>query len=315
MPVSDYSTTPADNTAISGLAVSNATVVNTLDDIIRQIMADIRLADDQNIKLTGDQTATGTKTFGSVVGGTLRSTASSTAILTLQATSQPTTHNQTRLLRDGASFKQQTSSSTATPVADDYVATVGSLGVTSHQWNIQGANRFSISDNRAIISSPSSTALDIFATNTADTHEGFRLFKDTTGYGFATISASLTGTFDYFANVGASGATGHSFRTLGVERLFIDASGCTALAFTPTSDARIKDDIRDLNEIERRAAAKIKVRTYTLKENGQRKIGYVAQEIIEAMASEGLDAFHYGLVIDGPIYAVDYDAVNAFRMG
>ncbi len=49
-PVSDYSTTAADNTAISGLAVSNATVISTVDDIIRQLMADIRAADNANVK-------------------------------------------------------------------------------------------------------------------------------------------------------------------------------------------------------------------------------------------------------------------------
>lgn len=78
-----------------------------------------------------------------------------------------------------------------------------------------------------------------------------------------------------------------------------------------SSDARLKDGIRDLNDAERRAAAKISPRTFTM--NGQRKVGYIAQEIIEAMASEGLDAFEYGLVTDGETYGVDYDAIAAFR--
>jgi len=78
-----------------------------------------------------------------------------------------------------------------------------------------------------------------------------------------------------------------------------------------TSDARLKENIRSLNAAEMRAAAKIERRTFTM--NGKRKVGYIAQEIIEAMQSEGLCAFEYGLVSDGETYGVDYDAVTAFR--
>lgn len=69
MAVSDYSTTPADNTSISGLTVSDSTVANTLDNIIRQMMADIRAADNENAKtataetITGNWTVTGNWTF------------------------------------------------------------------------------------------------------------------------------------------------------------------------------------------------------------------------------------------------------------
>ena len=52
-----------------------------------------------------------------------------------------------------------------------------------------------------------------------------------------------------------------------------------------------------------------------MRDTGQRKVGYVAQEVIEAMASEGIDAFAYGLVTDGEFYGVDMDAINAFRLG
>lgn len=52
MAVSDYSTTPGNNTSISGLAVTDSTVADTLDNIIRQMMADIRAADDANLKTT-----------------------------------------------------------------------------------------------------------------------------------------------------------------------------------------------------------------------------------------------------------------------
>lgn len=58
MAVSDYSTTPGNNTTISGITVSDSTVVNQLDNIIRQMMADIKSADDANVK---------TSTIGSAV--------------------------------------------------------------------------------------------------------------------------------------------------------------------------------------------------------------------------------------------------------
>jgi hypothetical protein len=86
-----------------------------------------------------------------------------------------------------------------------------------------------------------------------------------------------------------------------------------------SSDARLKHDIADLTEAERRAAAKIKAKTFRWNSGGQKKVGYIAQEVIEAMASEGLDAFEYGLVsnrgYDGDTYGVDMDAINAFRLG
>lgn len=43
MAVADYSTTPSSNTSISGLAVSDSTAVDSVDDIIRQLMADIKV--------------------------------------------------------------------------------------------------------------------------------------------------------------------------------------------------------------------------------------------------------------------------------
>lgn len=314
-PVSDYSTTPADNTSVSGLDVSDSTPVNTIDNIIRQIMADIRAADDQNIKLTGNQTATGTKTFGSAVAGSMRVTAASAARLTLQDTTATDTFEQTRIIRDGTTFKIETADNTGTNVANDYVATIGASGATAHQFNITGTAAARITDGTiALTGTFPQVILD--ETDGTSTHRKVSLFKNGDSFQIRTLSSTDTSpSTDFVMVMGASGATSHSFRVQTTERLLINSSGCTSLAFTPTSDARIKDNIRDLNEIERRAAAKIKARTYTLKENGQRKIGYVAQEIIEAMASEGLDAFEYGLVIDGPIYAVDYDAVNAFRMG
>lgn len=42
MAVSDYSTTPGDNTSLGGQTVSDATQVNAVDDLIRQLMADMK---------------------------------------------------------------------------------------------------------------------------------------------------------------------------------------------------------------------------------------------------------------------------------
>jgi len=42
MAVTDYSTTAADNTSISGIAVRDSTPVDSVDNIIRQLMADVR---------------------------------------------------------------------------------------------------------------------------------------------------------------------------------------------------------------------------------------------------------------------------------
>jgi hypothetical protein len=51
-----------------------------------------------------------------------------------------------------------------------------------------------------------------------------------------------------------------------------------------------------------------------MRDDGRKKIGYIAQEVIEAMASEGLCAFEYGLVSGEEMYGVDMDAINAFRL-
>lgn len=63
MAVSDYSTTPGSNTSISGLAVSDSTVIDTVDNIVRQMMADIRAADDENAKTADAETITGDWVF------------------------------------------------------------------------------------------------------------------------------------------------------------------------------------------------------------------------------------------------------------
>jgi len=55
MAVTDYSTTPADNTSISGTAVSDSTPVDSVDNIIRQMMADIRSFYDEALLSSGGE--------------------------------------------------------------------------------------------------------------------------------------------------------------------------------------------------------------------------------------------------------------------
>lgn len=203
----------------------------------------------------------------------------------------------------------------------------------------------------ARVSHPTQASLDLQATGVADTHERVRLYKNTNGYGLQTLNAAATaGPVDYAVTVGANGATAHEWfvwlssfavtapplqvtgngsgevrtRTLLPQANGAYPIGAVGNAFSVVhavsgvvtgSDARLKEEIADLTEAERRAAAKIRTRTYRLKATGEKQVGYVAQEVIEALASEGLDAFEYGLVIDGETYGINRDAINAFRLG
>lgn len=70
-----------------------------------------------------------------------------------------------------------------------------------------------------------------------------------------------------------------------------------------TSDKNEKQQISDLTDAELRVGAKLKVRRYKfndaveMKGDGARwHFGFIAQEVIEAFESEGLDAFDYGAV-------------------
>ena len=63
MAVSDYSTTPGDNTSISGIAVSDSTVIDTVDNIVRQLMADTKAFYDSVPSASGSLTITGNWDF------------------------------------------------------------------------------------------------------------------------------------------------------------------------------------------------------------------------------------------------------------
>jgi len=64
-----------------------------------------------------------------------------------------------------------------------------------------------------------------------------------------------------------------------------------------TSDETLKEDIRPVSEREKAAFSKLKINAYRLKSNTDKiHIGLIAQRVIEAFESEGLNAFDYYLV-------------------
>lgn len=63
MSVADYNTDPDSNTSISGINIAEGCPPSGINNAIRQMMADIKTADDANVKLSGNQTLAGTKTF------------------------------------------------------------------------------------------------------------------------------------------------------------------------------------------------------------------------------------------------------------
>lgn len=67
MSVADYNTDPDSNTSISGINIAEGCPPSGINNSIRQMMADIKTADDANVKLSGAQTVAGTKTFTSKV--------------------------------------------------------------------------------------------------------------------------------------------------------------------------------------------------------------------------------------------------------
>ena len=73
MSVADYNTDPNANTSISGINIAEGCPPSGINNAIRQMMADIKAADDADVKMTGNQTIAGVKTFSSdVVAGTIR---------------------------------------------------------------------------------------------------------------------------------------------------------------------------------------------------------------------------------------------------
>ena len=67
MSVADYNTDPNSNTSISGINIAEGCPPSGINNAIRQMMADIKTADNANVKLTGNQTVGGVKKFTSNV--------------------------------------------------------------------------------------------------------------------------------------------------------------------------------------------------------------------------------------------------------
>ena len=63
MSVSDYNTDPNSNTSISGINIAEGCPPSGINNAIRQMMADVKTADEANVKLAGAQTISGEKTF------------------------------------------------------------------------------------------------------------------------------------------------------------------------------------------------------------------------------------------------------------
>jgi len=161
----------------------------------------------------------------------------------------------------------------------------------------------------------------------ADTHERTRVGRGTDGFQIQTISS--TGGFvstDYLMPVNALGATSHEWRTQGVQRLLLNASGATvpnlqvngqilaaevspltgnnrdlgSLSFQSSwrniyllnapivsSDERLKENFAEYTETDLAAARLIRGGTFTIKETGAGSSGYRAQQIIAAFVEAG----------------------------
>lgn len=297
----------ADLDAIAGLSFGNneAPLYNggwtkfTVSGFARSLLVETAAAGWRNILELGSM-AVQAATSVSITGGTINGTAiggttpaagtftevlsqASNPNLSLWDTGAAAASKQIRHSYTAGNYDISTYDSSGVRTAVDYRATVGASGITAHSWRIEGTERLSIA---ASVDFPVSTA-----------SAGTQTIRVSAGLSQAILAPTSNGGM----NLGSS--------ALRISQTFLQN------APDVSSDARLKENIADLTEAERRAAAKIKTRTFTMKESGKKKVGYIAQEIIEAMASEGLDALEYGLVSDGETYGVDYDAINAFRLG
>lgn len=82
MAVSDYNTNPDLNTSIGGINIAEGCAPSGINNAIRQLMADVKTADNANVKTSGNQTISDAKTFSGTVtiaaGGTLTVSGSNT---------------------------------------------------------------------------------------------------------------------------------------------------------------------------------------------------------------------------------------------
>lgn len=203
------------------------------------------------------------------------------------------THNRTVLVQENNQFIQQTVNNAGGFVSTDYAATKGPSGVSSHIWSVNNTPRLEVSGNFVIsrggfIASGTSGSLfqgDVTVEN------GRRVFPPFT---FSTAASDL-----------GTPANGH-WRSLYVQN--------SPFVF---SDARLKHDIGDLAEAECRAAERIEFRRFRLNDgDGRWRFGVIAQEVIAALAAEGLDWQDYNLVTgsEATRFIVVYDELQSLKL-
>ncbi|QIF94008.1 tail fiber domain-containing protein [Proteus vulgaris] len=86
-----------------------------------------------------------------------------------------------------------------------------------------------------------------------------------------------------------------------------------------TSDKRLKEEIRSISNTEKRVSHKLRdlICIYKLKSDKTNKqhVGVIAQDVIAAFLSEGLDANDYGIIsYDNDVYGVRYDELSMFMI-
>ena len=126
------------------------------------------------------------------------------------------------------------------------------------------------------------------------------------GAGFHITGGAIWGT-DYAGNYSNGGVTwGSSAHRWG--QIY------SSVSTIASSDGRLKQDIADITDSERRVASKIipLLKTYRLKDAVEKKgdearthTGIIAQDLIAAFESEGLDAHRYGLFCYDEKWTVD----------
>lgn len=100
---------------------------------------------------------------------------------------------------------------------------------------------------------------------------------------------------------------------------------CASGAWTG-SDERLKDNIEDIDEAVFRAWGKVNFKVFQMKDAIEKKgeaearfhVGMIAQQVVEAFASEGLDASRYGLLCHdefegGDVYGIRYSEALALE--
>lgn len=289
----------------------------------------------------------GTISFSTAAMGFGRVTTSTASRFDLQATSVADTHERTRLVRDTTAFRHQTGDNNAVTFVDDYVATVGASGVTSHQWNITGTNTFQVFAGGFLLSGIAPQARLNDTSGTASTHQiAYLQYNDSVLTENVMDSSGVYVETGRSTTFGASGATEHALRIASTQHFRVINGSVESVSHFPladntytsgsvsrrwqsvwsvngtlqTSDLREKEDVQFLTDAEERLALRLKglIRSYRWKANPEKKhFGVIAQEVIEAFEAEGLGWTEYGIISGGgdEPYAVNYAELHSLILG